>query len=134
MSSFGWSKLKTISENDHATKTRKLYNLSHCLLQTGKKAKAHGCLKHFFNEFEKFDFSKLSAATKANYYFCAGLAYKELGLIEKAGIMRLKSEEQISILKSDMKVFSPLDYESISVVKFQKQLESSFKTSIVREN
>lgn len=126
--------LKTISVDNHATMTRTLYNLSHCLLQIGQNTRAHKYLERFLKEFKQLDFSTYSAPTKANYYFCAALAYQELGLMEEASSMRQKTEEQASVLKPDTVVFSPLDYKLISIGKFTKQLESSVEMNVARKH
>ena len=110
---------------DHTRMACNLYNLSHCLLKTNKMSAARAHLKQFIEEFNKLTLDKYSVATKANFYFCAALAYKELGLNEESRSMKATSEQQLSILKPGTKVFSPLDYTMISVEHFRKQLEAS---------
>jgi MinD-like ATPase involved in chromosome partitioning or flagellar assembly len=119
--------LESSSTNDHFLMVSSLYNLSHCLLNTGDRLIATGHLKRFLEEFKKLDFGKYSAIQKTNFYFCAALANKELGLSEEAHNMRQKSEQALSILKPNAEVFSPLNYRLIPVALFRHQLETSIE-------
>lgn len=111
--------------NDHIRMACNLYNLSHSLLRTNQKSAAMVYLKRFVEEFNSLTLDKYSVDTKANFYFCAALAYKELGLTEDSRRMKANTEQQLSVLKPGTKVFSPLYYKMISVEHFRKQLEAS---------
>lgn len=118
---------ETIGEGEVLEKTANLYNLSHCLLKTGQTNAAREYLKCFLDEFKKLDLEKYPTVSKANFYFCAGLACKELGLHKEANNMFIKSDEQLAMLKPDTPVFSPLDYKEIPIEKFKKQLSQASK-------
>jgi len=110
---------------EHLQVARTLFNLSHCLLRVGRTESARKHLKPFLEEFRQLDLDKYSTVIRANYHFCAALAYKELGLKNEAKKMQLKSREQTSFLKPTTEVFSPLDYRMVPLEKFIKQLEAS---------
>lgn len=119
---------RSIAQDEAKDSTRmacNLYNLSHSLQKTNQKLAAKDYFQRFIDEFKKLTVDKYSVATRANFYFCAALAYKSLGLNEEARNMKSNSEQQLSILKPGSKVFSPLDYAMISVEHFRKQLETS---------
>lgn len=115
-----------IPPDDHLEKAWHLYNMGYCLLQSGQKAEAHGCLEGFLEEFQVLNFTKYSAVDNASYYFCAALVSKELGLKDQADRMRLRCEEQLSILKPGTEVFSPLNYTRVTKEELSERLESAF--------
>jgi len=124
---FFTNRLEAISEGEVLEKTACVYNLSHCLLKTGQTISAKEYLTRFLDEFKKLDLEKYPAVNKANFYFCAGLASRELGLHKEAKNMLNKSEEYLTMLKPDTPVFSPLDYKEIHIEKFKKQLSEASK-------
>ena len=115
--------LENVLHNDPLKRAFHFYNIGHCLLQTGQKTEGQRYWKAFLEEWEKFDLLKFSPPVLVNFYFCAAVAFQELGMRNESKEMRLRCEEQLNILKPGTEAFSPIDFKNVNREVIKQQLQ-----------
>jgi len=100
-----------------------LYNLSQCQIRTNESAKAVRHLKEFVSIAQTLDTKKTQAITQANIAFCTADAFSLLGKWRLAMNMIKQCNSILGQLQPSEKVFSPVDYQSVSLKEFENHIK-----------